>query len=88
MLVARPCLTVCNAMDFSSPGSSVPGILQARALGWADSIVEHGGSVSVRGSGVQILCILLTVSLTLDLLLNLRVLVASSERRGLHEGIQ
>ena len=27
-------LTLCNPMDFSPPGSSVHGILQARILGW------------------------------------------------------
>ena len=28
------CLTLCNPVDFSSPGSSVHGILQARILEW------------------------------------------------------
>ena len=28
------CLTLCNPMDCSLPGSSVRGILQARILGW------------------------------------------------------
>ena len=28
------CLTVCNPMDCSPPGSSVLGILQARILQW------------------------------------------------------
>ena len=27
-------LTLCNTMDFSPPGSSVHGLLQARVLGW------------------------------------------------------
>ena len=31
-LVAQLCLTVCDPMDYSQPGSSVYGILQARAL--------------------------------------------------------
>ena len=31
-LVAQPCLTLCNIMDCSPPGSSVHGILQARIL--------------------------------------------------------
>ena len=30
--VAQPCLTFCDPMDCSSPGSSIPGILQARVL--------------------------------------------------------
>jgi len=29
-LVAQPCLTLCDPMDCSPPGSSVHGILQAR----------------------------------------------------------
>ena len=32
MLVAQPCLTLCDPMDYSRPGSSVHGILQARIL--------------------------------------------------------
>ena len=32
--VAQSCLTLCNAMDCSLPGSSVHGILQARVLEW------------------------------------------------------
>ena len=32
VLVAQSCLTVCDPMDSSPPGSSVPGILQARIL--------------------------------------------------------
>ena len=34
LLVAQSCLTLCNPMDCSTPGSSVHGILQARILGW------------------------------------------------------
>ena len=30
----RSCTTLCNTMDHSPPGSSVPGILQARIPGW------------------------------------------------------
>ena len=30
----QSCLTVCNPIDGSRPGSPVPGILQARALEW------------------------------------------------------
>ena len=29
---AQPCLTLCNPTDYSLPGSSVCGILQARIL--------------------------------------------------------
>ena len=30
------CLTLCNSMDYSPPGSSVHGILQVRTLEWVD----------------------------------------------------
>ena len=34
MLVAQLCLTLCDPMDRSSPGSSVCGVFQARILEW------------------------------------------------------
>ena len=34
MLVTQLCLTLCDPMDGSPPGSSVHGILQARILEW------------------------------------------------------
>ena len=34
MKVAQLCPTLCNPIDFSPPGSSVHGILQARILEW------------------------------------------------------
>ena len=34
VLVTLSCLTLCDFMDCSSPGSSVHGILQARILEW------------------------------------------------------
>ena len=34
VLVAQLCLTLCNPMDCSLPGSAVHGILQARILEW------------------------------------------------------
>ena len=30
----QSCLTLCDPMDYSRPGSSVHGILQARILDW------------------------------------------------------
>ena len=33
-LVAKSCPILCNPMDYSPPGFSVYGILQARILGW------------------------------------------------------
>ena len=32
--VLQSCLTLCNPIDGSPPGSPVPGILQARTLEW------------------------------------------------------
>ena len=33
-LITKLCLTLCDPMDYSLPGSSVHGILQARFLEW------------------------------------------------------
>jgi len=30
----QSCLTLCDAVDGSPPGSAIPGILQARTLEW------------------------------------------------------
>ena len=30
----QSCLTLCDPMDGSPPGSTIPGILQARTLEW------------------------------------------------------
>ena len=35
LLSLQSCLTLCNPIDCSLPGSPVPGILQARTLEWA-----------------------------------------------------
>ena len=34
VLVTQSCLTLCHPMDYSLPGSSDHGILQARILAW------------------------------------------------------
>ena len=34
VLVAQSCLTLCNPMDYSPPGSSIHGILEAGILEW------------------------------------------------------
>ena len=43
-LVAQSCLTLCNPMDCSPPGSSVHGMLQARMLAWAAISFSRGSS--------------------------------------------
>ena len=41
--VAQSCLTPGDLMDFSLPGSSVPGIFQARVLGWGAIAFSESG---------------------------------------------
>ena len=48
MLFALSCLTLCNPMDYSPPGSSVHGILQARILEWV-AIPLFQGIVPTQG---------------------------------------
>ena len=50
VLVAQSCLTLCNPMDYSPPGSSVHGILQARILEWGD--LPHPG-IKLRSPALQ-----------------------------------
>ena len=38
--VAQSCLTLCDPMDCSLPGSSLHGILQARVLEWVAKILD------------------------------------------------
>ena len=47
VLIAQLCLTLCLPMDCSSPGSSVPGLLQARMLKWV-AISFSRGSFQAR----------------------------------------
>ena len=42
--VAQSCPTLCNPMDYSLPGSSVHGILQARILEWVAISFSRGSS--------------------------------------------
>ena len=44
--VAQSCLTLCNPVDGSPPGSSVHGILQARILEWVAISFSRGSSWS------------------------------------------
>ena len=38
----QSCLTLCDPIDGSPPGSPVPGILQARTLEWAAISFSNG----------------------------------------------
>ena len=42
--VAQLCPTLCHPVDYSSPGSSVHGILQARILEWVAISFSRGSS--------------------------------------------
>ena len=44
VLVAQLCLTLCNSMDCSLPGSAVHGIFQARILEWVAMPFSWGSS--------------------------------------------
>ena len=43
-LVTQLCLTACDSMDYSLPGSSIHGILQARTLEWVAMPFSRGSS--------------------------------------------
>ena len=47
------CLTLCDPIDGSPPGSPVPGILQARTLEWV-AISFSRGSSQPRSPGLQV----------------------------------
>ena len=44
VLVTQLCPTLCNPIDYSMPGSSVHGILQARILEWVTISYSRGSS--------------------------------------------
>ena len=52
MLVAQLCPTFCDPTDYSPPGSSVHGILQARILEWV-AMPFSRGSIQPR-DGTQV----------------------------------
>ena len=53
----QQCLTLCDPMDFSPPGSSVHGILQARILEWV-AMPSLQGIISTQGSTPGLLSLL------------------------------
>ena len=55
MLIVQSCPTLCNPMDYSLPGSSVHGILQAKILQWL-AIPFSRGSSRCR-DGTQVSCV-------------------------------
>ena len=63
---ARSCLTLCDSMDCSLPGSSVHGIFQARILEW----VANSFSRNLRGTVILFAATLKMGKLTLKYLLS------------------
>ena len=58
VLVAQLCLTLCNLMDYSLPGSSAHGILQVKILEWGaipfQGVIHHDMSLnSLPGTSVE-----------------------------------
>ena len=39
----QSCLTLCDSIDGSPPGSAIPGILQARTLEWVAVSFSNAG---------------------------------------------
>ena len=56
-MYAQLCLTLCDPMDWSPPGSSVHGIFQARILEWV-AICFSTGSSGLRDQTHISLCLL------------------------------
>ena len=48
-LVVHSCLTLCDPLDYSLPGSYVCGILQARTLEW----VAYASPVDLPNPGIE-----------------------------------
>ena len=57
VLSLQSCLTLCDAVDFSPPGSSVHGILQARNTGVGCHFLLQG-IFPTQGSTPRLLCLL------------------------------
>ena len=53
VLAAQACPTLCDPMDCGPPGSSVPGILQARILEWVAIASSRGSSCPRDGTHVS-----------------------------------
>ena len=68
VLVTQSCLTLCNPMDCSPPGSSVHGILQARTLEWVaiNHNLSHVPCIS-PGDPSEIGAILVVISVSYEM---------------------
>ena len=49
----QSCPTLCDPIDGSSPGSPIPGILQARTLEWVAISFSNAGKWKVKGKSLS-----------------------------------
>ena len=49
----QSCLTLCDSIDRSPPGSPVPGILQARTLEWVAISFSNAWKWKVKGKSLS-----------------------------------
>ena len=56
----QSCLTLCNPIDGSPPGSLVPGILQARTLEWVAISFSNAWKWKVKGKSLSHVRLLVT----------------------------
>ena len=58
----QSCLTLCNPIDGSPPGTPVPGILQARALEWVAISFSNAWKWKVKGKSLSRVRLFMTVT--------------------------
>ena len=56
----QSCLTLCDPIDGSPPGSSIPGILQARTLEWVAISFSNAWKWKVKGKSLSRVWLLVT----------------------------
>ena len=56
----QSCLTLCDPIDGNPPGSSVPGILQARTLEWVAISFSDAGKCKVKVKSLSCIQLLAT----------------------------
>ena len=60
LLSLQPCPTLCDPIDGSPPGSSVPGVLQARILEWVAISFSNAWKWKVKGKSLSRVWLLAT----------------------------
>ena len=56
----QSCLTLCNPIDISPPGSAVPGILQARTLEWVAIFFSNAWKWKVKVKSLSCIWLFMT----------------------------